>query len=130
MLLTTDGTVSTLLEACTGEPIVTPTTRQSGPATLEQIRIASGCWWQVDVARPLELQACERLLARRVSLRGAHRGIAYVVAEALVVPDRLPEMVAHRLRREGRRSVGCSPKDDWNASRGAARRRRPGGDDR
>ena len=31
MLLTADGTVTSLLEACTGEPIATRTTRQTGP---------------------------------------------------------------------------------------------------
>jgi hypothetical protein len=37
MLLTADGKVTTVLEACTGEPIVTRTTRQTGPATLERL---------------------------------------------------------------------------------------------
>ena len=32
MLLTADGTVTTLLEAGAGEPIVTATTRQAGPS--------------------------------------------------------------------------------------------------
>jgi hypothetical protein len=37
VLLTADGTVTTLLEACTGEPIMTRTTRQTGPA------MSTGC---------------------------------------------------------------------------------------
>jgi hypothetical protein len=36
MLLTSDGTVTTLLAACTGEPIDTRTMRQAGPASLDQ----------------------------------------------------------------------------------------------
>jgi hypothetical protein len=40
MLLTADGTVTTLLEACTREPIVTRTTRQAGPATLDRLLAA------------------------------------------------------------------------------------------
>ena len=100
MLLTTDGTVTTLLEACTGERIVTLTTRQSGPATLDQLRATTGCWWH---PRPelLDVVPSERLLARRVTLRGASSGIAYVMAEALVAPDRLPELIAHALMRPG-----------------------------
>lgn len=35
MMLMTDGTVTTLLEACTGEPIATRTVRQAGPASLD-----------------------------------------------------------------------------------------------
>ena len=100
MLLTTDGTVTTLLEACTDEPIVTRTTRQSGPATLEQLRATTGCWWHPR-AQLLEVVPSERLLARRVTLSGASTGVAYVVAEALVAPDRLPDLVAHGLLRAG-----------------------------
>jgi len=38
MVLTTDGTVTTLLAARTAEPLATRTMRQAGPATLEAIR--------------------------------------------------------------------------------------------
>jgi chorismate-pyruvate lyase len=100
MLLTTDGTVTTLLEACTGEPIVTRTTRQAGPATLDQLRATAGCWWHPGPAL-LEVAPSERLLARRVTLSGATSGVAYVMAEALVAPDRLPELVARALLRPG-----------------------------
>ena len=100
MLLTTDGTVTTLLEACTGEPIVTRTTRQSGPATLDELRASPGCWWHPS-PELLEVVPSERLLARRVMLSGARSGIAYVMAEALVAPDRLPELTAHALLRPG-----------------------------
>ena len=36
-----------------------------------------------------------------MTFRGAHTGAAYVLAESLVVPDRLPGPVAHGLRRAG-----------------------------
>ena len=72
MLLTTDGTVTTLLEACTGEPIVTRTTRQTGPATIDRLHADGGAWWHPDVEL-LELAPAERLLARRVVLRGARQ---------------------------------------------------------
>jgi chorismate-pyruvate lyase len=100
MVLTADGTVTALLEACTGEPIVTRTTRQTGPASLDMLRAAAGCWWHPDV-RLLELDPDERVIARRVTLRGARTGVAYVLAEALVVPDRLPYLTARRLLRAG-----------------------------
>ncbi len=95
-----DGTVTTLLEACAGEPIVTRTTRQSGAATLDTLRAASGCWWQTD-ARLLRLEPAESLMARRVTLRGGLTGVVYVLAESLVVPDRLPDWFADRLVRAG-----------------------------
>jgi chorismate-pyruvate lyase len=100
MLLTADGTVTTLLEACTGEPIVTRTTRQTGPGTHDRLREAPGCWWHPN-ARRLQLAPTERLIARRVTLRGARSGTAYVLAESLVAPDRLPDRVADRLQRAG-----------------------------
>ena len=100
MLLTADGTVTTLLEACTGEPIITRTTRQAGPATLDRVLGATGRWWHPD-ARLLELVPGERLIARRVTLSGVRSGVAYVLAESLVVPDRLPSEIADRLVRAG-----------------------------
>ncbi len=100
MLLTADGTVTTLLEASTSEPIVTSTTRQAGPTTLDRVLAATGRWWHPD-ARLLELAPAERLIARRVTLRGAHSGVVYVLAESLVVPDRLPDEIADRLGHEG-----------------------------
>ena len=96
MLLTAGGTVTTLLEACTGEPIVTRPTRQTGPATLDRLHAATDCWWHPDV-QLLELAPAERLIARRVTLSDAHSGVAYVLAESLVVPDRLPDGIADAL---------------------------------
>lgn len=100
MLLTTDGTVTTLLEACAGEPIVTRTTRHSGPATLDQLVAATGRWWHPN-ARLLGLASTECLVARRVTLRGARSGVAYVFAESLVASDRLPGGISHGLRHAG-----------------------------
>jgi chorismate-pyruvate lyase len=100
MLLTADGTVTTLLEACTGEPIITSPTRQTGPAALELLRAATGRWWQPD-AQLLQLDPAERLIARRVTLRGARSGTSYVLAESLVAPDRLPGRIGDHLQRVG-----------------------------
>ena len=80
MVLTADGTVTTLLEACTGEPIVTRTTRQAGPTTLEEMLGAVGRWWH-PAPQLLELTRAERLIARRVTLHGARSGVAHVLAE-------------------------------------------------
>jgi chorismate-pyruvate lyase len=100
MLLTADGTVTTLLQACTGEPIVTATTRLAGPATLDELLDATGCWWHPD-ARLLELEPAERLVVRRVTLRGACSSVGYVLAESLVAHDRLPRAIGDRLGRPG-----------------------------
>jgi chorismate-pyruvate lyase len=100
MLLTADGTVTTLLEACTGEPVATRTTRQAGPATLDRLLAATGPWWHPG-AGLLELAPAERLIARRAILTGARSGVAYVLAESLVVPGRLPGACAERLMRAG-----------------------------
>lgn len=69
MLLSADGTVTALLEACTGEPIATRTTRQAGPATLDTLLAATGRWWHPDPTL-LELAPAERLIARRALLLG------------------------------------------------------------
>jgi chorismate-pyruvate lyase len=96
MLLTADGTVSSLLKACTGEPVTARTTRQAGPATLEQLLATTGGWWHPD-AGLVELTPAEQLIVRRASLRGVGSGVAYVLAESLVVPDRFPGVDAERL---------------------------------
>jgi chorismate-pyruvate lyase len=100
MLLTADGTVTTLLEACTGEPIVTGTTRLAGPAPLDHLLGAVGRWWHPD-PRLLDLAPLERVIVRRVTLRGERSDLAYVAAESLVVPDRLPDAIAGRLVQPG-----------------------------
>ncbi len=100
MLLTADGTVTTLLEACTGEPVVTRMSRQSGPAPLTRVLAAAGRWWDPD-AQLLELASAERVVARRVTLRGGCSDGAYVLAESLVAPDRLPGGTVESLLRAG-----------------------------
>ena len=90
ILMTSDGTVTTMLEACTGEPIVTSLTRQSGPASLDVLQREVGCWWQPS-ASLLELTPCERLIARRVMLQGRRSGVSLVAAESLIAADRLPD---------------------------------------
>ena len=96
MLLTTDGTVTTLLEACTGEPIVTRTTRQTGPASIGQLGADAGVWWHPD-ADLIELAPAEPVLARRVVLRGARSDVAYVFAESLLAPQRVPGAISDDL---------------------------------
>ena len=100
MILTADGTVTTLLEACTGESILTRTTRQAGPATFERIEVGAGRWWHPD-SRLLGLAPSECMIARRVTLRGTRSGVAFVLAESLVAPDRLPDGLADGLLHAG-----------------------------
>jgi chorismate-pyruvate lyase len=100
MLLTADGTVTSLIEACTGEPITTRTTRQAGPATLDRLLTITGGWWHPD-AGLVELAPVEQLIARRAILCGVRSGTTYVLAESLVVPNRLPGVDAERLGSEG-----------------------------
>jgi chorismate-pyruvate lyase len=100
MLLSADGTVTALLEACVGEPIATRTTRQAGPATLDSLLAATGRWWHPDPTL-LELTPAERLIARRALLLGTRSEIPYVLAESLVAPARLPTRLAERLTLEG-----------------------------
>jgi chorismate-pyruvate lyase len=96
MLLTADGPVTTTLADCTGEPIVARRVRQAGPARLGTLVAAAGAWWHADEDL-LGLAPLERVIARRVVLCGARSQIPYVLAEALVVADRLPAMIADRL---------------------------------
>jgi chorismate-pyruvate lyase len=49
----------------------------------------------------LHLAPAERLMARRVTLNGSRSGAVYVLAESLVVPDRLPDWFADRLLHAG-----------------------------
>ena len=74
---------------------------------------APGCWWHPS-ADLLDVAPSERLLVRRVTLSGATSGIPYVMAEALVAPDRLPEL--DRSRAAAARRVARAPartRADW-----------------
>src|SRR5262245_43720033 len=93
LLLTADGPVTSTLADCTGEPVVARRARQAGPARLGTLVAAAGAWWYAD-EELLELAPLERVIARRVVLGGARSRIPYVLAEALVVADRLPSMIA------------------------------------
>jgi chorismate-pyruvate lyase len=101
MLLTADGTVTTLLEACTGEPITTRTARETEPATLDRLLGVADGWWRQSDARLLEPAPAEAVIARRVILHGPRSGIVYVLAESLIAPERLPCPLAARLQRAG-----------------------------
>lgn len=105
MLLTADGTVTSLLEACAGEPITTRTTRQAGPATLELLLATTGGWWHPDTGL-VELAPAEQLIACRASLCGACSGAASVLAESLVVPTVCPAWMP---------SASCSREPRWGA---------------
>lgn len=100
MLLATDGTVTTLLEACTGEPICTATVRMAGPATIDELLSLTGPWWHPDAAL-LGLERHEPVIVRRAVLRGARTGRPYLLAESLVAPSRLPSPMADGLARPG-----------------------------
>jgi chorismate--pyruvate lyase len=100
MLLSSDGTVTTLLEACAGEAVATRTTREAGPAAREALLAAVGRWWQPDETL-LELMPGERVIARRVVLRGVRSDVPYLLAESVVAVDRLPAPVVKRLMRTG-----------------------------
>ena len=96
MVLIADGPVTTTLAGCIGEPIVARRVRQAGPARLGTLLAAAGPWWHAD-EELLGLTPLERVIARRAVLSGARSRVPYVLAEALVVADRLPGMIADRL---------------------------------
>jgi chorismate-pyruvate lyase len=100
MLLTADGTVTTLLEACTDEPIRTATVRVAGPTTVEDLSRLTGAWWHPD-ASLLGLERAEPVIVPRAVLRGARTGRPYLLAESLVVPGRLPGGMADALAQRG-----------------------------
>jgi chorismate-pyruvate lyase len=100
MLLTGDGTVTTSLESCVGEPITTRTTLQAGPAVLPALVANTGLWWHPDAAL-LRLAPHEEVIARRAVLYGESTGTAFVLAESLLVPHRLPGEMATALHRNG-----------------------------
>jgi hypothetical protein len=79
MLLTTDGTVTTLLEACTGEPMVTRTIRQAGPATIDQLGAGAGVWWHiVEIVAARAGGVCDHLgVPRRTTLTRRTYTIAF-----------------------------------------------------
>jgi DNA-binding NarL/FixJ family response regulator len=97
MLLATGGAVTTVLEACTGEPIESHPVRHAGPDTVVRRVARSDAWWPPD-PHGLALDAEERLIVSRAILCGAHSRVAYLLAESVVVPERMPHAVAERMR--------------------------------
>jgi chorismate-pyruvate lyase len=100
MLLTTDGTVTTLLEACAGEAVATRTVRVAGPAARDHLLAAVGRWWHPDETL-LGLAPGERVIARRVVLRGVRSDVPYLLAESVVGLDRLSGAASEHLMRAG-----------------------------
>jgi chorismate-pyruvate lyase len=74
-----------------------------------------GLWWEPPT-RLLDPTPAETLIARQVILKGARSGIAFVTAESLIIPERLPEPSAERLRHPGAslgRVLAASGRPTW-----------------
>ncbi len=80
ILLTTDGTLTVLVEVYANEAIKVVKLSQS-----------SGPWQGGDP--DLELQGGEEVLRRTILLRGASTGTNYLYADSVLVTDRLPAVV-------------------------------------
>lgn len=84
VLLTTDGTVTNVLEALSGEPVALVKLSQSydlSPADDPDLCTADG----------------ESLIRRRILLRGRSSGRSYVYAESVVMVNRLHPALCHDL---------------------------------
>jgi len=84
ILLITDGTVTRILEACSGE-------------TIELLKLSQSIvsWRSDDTA--LQLAEGEEVLSRRILLRGTQSGRNFLYAESLIVPGRLHPRLRHGL---------------------------------
>ncbi len=85
ILLATDGTVTTILEAYAGEPI-------------EAVRLAQS----LRPARPqeaelLDVGTASPVLDRHVLLRGVRSGTTFLYGESVLVPERLDPSIVDRL---------------------------------
>jgi chorismate-pyruvate lyase len=81
MLLGTDGTVTHILEAYAGEPV-------------EVVKLRQEFELAVDADAELELSAEDKVLRRRVLLKGAESGRTLLYAEAVVALARVaPELL-------------------------------------
>lgn len=76
MLLSTDGTVTHILEAYAGEPI-------------EVVKLLQEFDTCAEADAPLDLSVDDKVLRRRVILRSARRRQNLLYAEAVVVPERV-----------------------------------------
>lgn len=84
ILLVTDGTVTRILEAMTGEPIALVKLAQSAgqaPLADPELRVADG----------------EEVIWRRVLLQGAVTGTNYIFADSVIMPRRLHPRLYHDL---------------------------------
>lgn len=97
VLLASDGTVTRLLESCTAEPIETVPLRHD-PAWGTTALVDGS--WQLD-ASALALPPGAAVIARRVVLQGRRSRVPYVLADSLMVVDRLPDEICDRLSRPG-----------------------------
>jgi chorismate-pyruvate lyase len=76
VLLVTDGTLTEILEAYHFEPI-------------ELVKLSEHIRVSAEPDAPLARETSERVLERKINLRGAKSGILYVYAESLIFVDRL-----------------------------------------
>ncbi|MFB0619132.1 chorismate pyruvate-lyase family protein [Streptomyces sp. AGS-58] len=127
MLLTTDGTVTPMLEQMVGEPIITS-------QLSHDTRVS-----RTDIAAMPQSLGHDRLIARTTQLVGAHSGTVYVHARSVLVLDALPEPlrtdlvttqepIGRLLRKHRvesfRELLTCSVPDDFPSREGASRRYR------
>ena len=83
ILLATDGTVTSVLEAYAGEPMAL--------VKLSQRLV------KPPPATPLQLTAREQVMARTILLEGKTTATAFLYAQSLVVPQRLHPRLRHEL---------------------------------
>jgi chorismate-pyruvate lyase len=76
ILLITDGTLTEILEAYLLEPI-------------ELVKLSERVLTSRDVNAPIALESDERVLERKINLRGARSGVLHVYAESFILVDRL-----------------------------------------
>ncbi|HEX4159380.1 MAG TPA: chorismate pyruvate-lyase family protein [Rhizomicrobium sp.] len=76
ILLVTDGTLTEILEACLLEPI-------------ELVKLSETLLKGREVSAPTGIERDERVLERKINLRGAKSGVRHVYAESLILVDRL-----------------------------------------
>lgn len=84
ILLATDGTVTRILEACSGEPM-----------HLVKLNQAVVPWASADPA--LGVSEGDEVISRRILLEGEESGRTYLYAESLIVPERLHPRLRHGL---------------------------------
>ena len=94
-LLVCDGTITSLIEALTLEPITVDLHQQS----IVPASVAHACL--------LKISPTTTVMRRRVIIRGSESGQAYAYAESLLIPDRLPIGFLTALR-ENPRGLGSA----------------------